>query len=154
MALHLKALTLAAVIACASSSAFAGDQLIDLSSGEGSFVGSATVLDGGDDVITFTNLAAGAYDFVFTLSSQYISGLTASINGQAASISNFGVASFAYLQSTADAPFTLTLSGLAGAKAAYSGELSVTAVPEPQTYALLLAGLGVMGLVARRRRAD
>ena len=31
--------------------------------------------------------------------------------------------------------------------------LNVTAVPEPETYALLIAGLGVMGLVARRRRA-
>jgi hypothetical protein len=30
----------------------------------------------------------------------------------------------------------------------------VTAVPEPETYALLLAGLGVMGFVARRRRND
>jgi PEP-CTERM motif len=30
--------------------------------------------------------------------------------------------------------------------------LSVTAVPEPGTYALLLAGLGVVGVVARRRR--
>ncbi|MCH2221562.1 MAG: PEP-CTERM sorting domain-containing protein [Aquabacterium sp.] len=29
---------------------------------------------------------------------------------------------------------------------------NVAAVPEPQTYALLLAGLGVMGLVARRQR--
>ena len=29
---------------------------------------------------------------------------------------------------------------------------SVTAVPEPETYALMLAGLGVMGWVARRRR--
>jgi hypothetical protein len=26
------------------------------------------------------------------------------------------------------------------------------AVPEPETYALMLAGLGMMGLVARRRR--
>jgi hypothetical protein len=30
---------------------------------------------------------------------------------------------------------------------------SVTAVPEPETYALLLAGLGVMGVVARRRKS-
>ncbi len=30
--------------------------------------------------------------------------------------------------------------------------ISVTAVPEPQTYALMLAGLGVIGYVARRRR--
>ena len=28
---------------------------------------------------------------------------------------------------------------------------SVTAVPEPETYAMLLAGLGLMGLVARRK---
>jgi hypothetical protein len=31
---------------------------------------------------------------------------------------------------------------------------SVTAVPEPETYALLLAGLGAMAFVARRRRSD
>jgi len=29
----------------------------------------------------------------------------------------------------------------------------VAAVPEPEQYALLLAGLGVIGFVARRRRA-
>jgi hypothetical protein len=36
-----------------------------------------------------------------------------------------------------------------------SGAFSVmvTAVPEPESYALFLAGLGLMGLVARRRRA-
>lgn len=32
-------------------------------------------------------------------------------------------------------------------------DYSVTAVPEPETYAMLLAGLGVMGAVARRRKA-
>ena len=36
----------------------------------------------------------------------------------------------------------------------YINAITVTAaVPEPETYALLLAGLGVMGFVARRRRA-
>ena len=30
----------------------------------------------------------------------------------------------------------------------------ITAVPEPETYAMLLAGLGLMGFMARRRRID
>ncbi len=39
-------------------------------------------------------------------------------------------------------------------KAAFVGaEYNVTAVPEPTTYALLLAGLGAVGFVARRRNA-
>jgi hypothetical protein len=29
----------------------------------------------------------------------------------------------------------------------------VAAVPEPETYAMLLAGLGLMGAIARRRKA-
>lgn len=34
----------------------------------------------------------------------------------------------------------------------YSGGISVTPVPEPETFAMLLAGLGVMGAIARRRK--
>lgn len=34
----------------------------------------------------------------------------------------------------------------------FGGSLSVTPVPEPQQYALLIAGLGVIGVLARRRR--
>jgi hypothetical protein len=34
----------------------------------------------------------------------------------------------------------------------YNGAISVTAVPEPETYAMMLAGLGALGFLARRRR--
>jgi hypothetical protein len=34
------------------------------------------------------------------------------------------------------------------------GYLSVTAVPEPESYAMLLAGLGLMGVIARRRNRN
>jgi hypothetical protein len=30
---------------------------------------------------------------------------------------------------------------------------SINAVPEPETYAMMLAGLGVMGFIARRRKS-
>jgi len=33
----------------------------------------------------------------------------------------------------------------------YSGSLNVAAIPEPETYALLMAGLGLIGFVARRK---
>ncbi len=33
-----------------------------------------------------------------------------------------------------------------------SGNLTVAAIPEPETYALMLAGLGVVGFMARRRK--
>lgn len=35
---------------------------------------------------------------------------------------------------------------------ASAGKVTIAAVPEPETYALLLAGLGLMGAIARRRR--
>jgi hypothetical protein len=34
-----------------------------------------------------------------------------------------------------------------------SNNFQVTAVPEPETYAMLLAGLGLMGTIARRRKS-
>ena len=36
--------------------------------------------------------------------------------------------------------------------ASYSGTVNVTAVPEPETYALMLGGLAAIGFVARRRK--
>ncbi|MBK7006396.1 MAG: choice-of-anchor C family protein [Burkholderiales bacterium] len=43
------------------------------------------------------------------------------------------------------------VSNVPGAYGSALDNISVTAVPEPETYAMLLAGLGVMGAIARRR---
>lgn len=36
---------------------------------------------------------------------------------------------------------------------AFGGDLSIAPVPEPETYGMLLAGLGLVGFMARRRKA-
>jgi PEP-CTERM motif len=142
----------ATLLACAAPS-FAADQSVALVGGEASFIGSSPVLAGGDDVISFTGLAAGTYDFILTISAQNIAGLTGDFNGTPISTFAMGPVTFGGLISSGNAPFTLTLFGTAGKKALYSGELTTTPVPEPSTYALMLAGLAAMGFVARRRSA-
>ena len=48
--------------------------------------------------------------------------------------------------------YTLTVIGTnSAAIASYGGNLAVTAVPEPEKYALLLAGLIAIGFIAKRR---
>ena len=60
-------------------------------------------------------------------------------------------------ESNVSVPGAYTLwSKVVGAQGTYdvqtTGTLTISAIPEPETYAMLLAGLGLMGFVARRRR--
>ena len=55
-----------------------------------------------------------------------------------------------FLQSTNNISY-MTLSG-SYIGAANLETVSVGAIPEPETYALMMAGLGVMAFVARRRK--
>jgi hypothetical protein len=49
------------------------------------------------------------------------------------------------------ATFATAANWQAGASALPAGSILVTAVPEPKNYAMFLAGLGLMGVIARRR---
>lgn len=53
-----------------------------------------------------------------------------------------------------DDPLATVLTTNTGLTASFDGTtLTVTAVPEPESYALMVAGLGIVGFLARRRRA-
>lgn len=50
------------------------------------------------------------------------------------------------------ATYTLAVNGTSVGDSRYTTIVQLAPVPEPETYAMLLAGLGVMGFVARRRK--
>jgi opacity protein-like surface antigen len=156
-------LAIAGLLAAASFGASAADQSVAITTTPvldtdnhfiGVTVGSDGLLSGGMDKISFTGLDAGVYDFVLTLSGQNISidGAMTNLNGVMGTAYSFGKYRFLGVEYTGNSPFTLELFGTAMAGATYSGEVTVSAVPEPATYGMLLAGLGMVGAIARRRK--
>ncbi|GJJ04923.1 hypothetical protein RugamoR64_54610 [Duganella rhizosphaerae] len=155
--MKLKSFVAGALLAAASVSAFAADQIVTLDLTDVvSFTATSPILQGGDDVITFGGVTAGhKYDISVTISSQNITWNQAltKLNGVTGTYSG-GKLQFIDVEYTGLAPFALTLvGGVTNASKAYgySGDVSVTAVPEPETYGMLLGGLALMGVVARRK---
>ncbi|WP_338758451.1 FxDxF family PEP-CTERM protein [Massilia sp. METH4] len=147
----------ASVLAAASMSAFADNQNLTASLDAATEFDSVGTLfaDNGADVLTFGGLAPGLYDIVITVSGQQLNfnAAATTLNGVTGAYdASVGKFKFLGFEATASSPFVLNLAGwTTGAKAVYSGELTVSAVPEPSTYGMLLGGLGIMGFLARRK---
>ena len=158
--MKIKALVGATVLALWGAGAFAGSSTF--AGGVASFSNDAFSSGTGfTQSITFTGLSSSvSYDIVGTVSGNLLTFTGVSLNGLVWDISNQTTAkgkhiSFAGFEGSGPATLTLTLSGTRDSVSSfYNGSLTVTPVtpvPEPSTYVMLLAGLGAIGAIARRR---
>lgn len=161
--MNLKTLLLAAALAGSAGLASAASPPIDLTpSGPGQFAGSFTQPVDGLFIDSFSFMPA-SFSGLVSVSLSSLSGpvsfFTASLNGQDFSfLPELGQASFdfsAYV--SGGEPLSLTVFGAVldaegnlGGEGSYRGAITA-AVPEPQTYALLLMGLAGIGFTLRRK---
>jgi hypothetical protein len=149
----LRRLLLAVVLSGCVTSTFAAGQLIELSSGAASFIKSPALLDARADASADTDLAPGTYGFRRSARTQNLADLSVTLNTQAADLLGSGKIRFAGVEGTGSAPFAMTIFDAAKAGSQEAGELAgPAATPEPETFALMLAGLGVLGFMAHRWR--
>lgn len=109
---------------------------------------------GGFTTLGFDNLALSLnpntkYIAYLTSSDPSVTGIQLSRTQTAADASGFGVGN-AFLSTVPGTGWQLPFNGNGFLSLQYTAV--VAAVPEPATYALLLAGLGVLGVVVKRRK--
>jgi hypothetical protein len=156
--MNLKAIV-AVILAASAFSASAENQTFSIVEGTAfNFTGLDSLLSSPDhsDTLTFEGLAAGSYKAFLSFSSVNLHISKATLNGMDATyLFPDGFTSIGFFNLTTSSPFELKLFGTLTddpTAASYSGQLVVNSVPEPETYGMLLGGLALMGVVARRRK--
>lgn len=147
----------AVVLACAQANAastivantFADGVQSDLE------VGSAIVTGSFFDTYSFTLSTASTVTSFFTntLPTTALTG-SYSLFGTSGLVTT-GSLTASFTETLAAGDYAFFVTGSSGAKkGAYTLTAAVAAVPEPETYALFLAGLGAIGFLAARRRSN
>lgn len=168
MKLKLVAAAVVAAVASAGAMAATGGDLGDLSPsasfsrtvGAGSFLDMWSFNLGTPSIVaaSATNVEISFGNFSFG----GISDFSAKLNGVPLLLQSFGSAANGVTVTTKvlagsttlpAGTFSLIVSGTAGSGgASYGGNIVATPVPEPETLAMMLAGLGALGFLARRRQ--
>lgn len=129
-------------------------QNISFVDGEASFAKSITARGSDTYTFSFDGLVSGVYDVVGAFSGYNFNVTGATFNGSVLNTANLGSFSFGSITYNGTSPFVLTITGTRNGSiaAGFSGSLiAVSPVPEPESIAMMLAGLGVIGAVVRRR---
>ena len=165
--MKLKSLVLAAMLAAGSMGVAQADdnwsETIALAGGPtawtADFGHAHTVLGAFTDTYTFTysGAAGDAFGFFANLKNPAgdINFNSASLDGSSIPTLNFGpVSGSAFLLVPVAGAIELIIKGhTVSGVASYAGTISVlSAVPEPGTYGMMLGGLALLGVVARRRK--
>ena len=168
--MKIKSIIAAATLALAASSSFAANTVVNLVQdplSPSDYTGGFSISHTGafTDTFTFTpsfnsSIVSAVLTSIGFNNVTNIDFTSVTINGYSLDIVN-GVVDTASTPAELSilGPLTLIVSGKPSAlntpsfNASYSGTINVSAVPEPETFAMLGAGLALVGFAARRRKA-
>lgn len=159
--MKLLARSLATALVLGSLSSLASAVALNISSGSAGFVNTPPA-GAFSDIYTFTlpvattltgivtSVVSGGQDIDFTTLT--LTGPSGPLSFAQTNADPFEIWTISTAVLSAGA-YTLTLIGTnSAAIGTYSGNLAVAAIPEAGTYGMMLAGLGLVGFLVRRRR--
>ena len=148
------ALAVAAVSAVPAQAA----EFLTFDGSSGTFGNTKVTTSSFTDTFTFTvpsnGLAGSTISSVKVSKPTNIDFTSVTLNGAEFDIGSTGMFEFRSITTPVLAGLqTIVVKGVSGKNASYAGTLAFAAVPEPATWALMIAGFGVVGGALRQRRS-